>query len=99
MNFLSFKDKMFDLACFSTDQVYAWSPGFDRNNFSRWHKKGLLIKLKNGWYTFPEFRSKTDYALFFASRIYRPSYISLHSALSFYGMIPEAAGRHDGFGH
>jgi predicted transcriptional regulator of viral defense system len=31
-----------------------------------------------------------DYQLYFSNRIYRPSYISLHTALSFYGMIPEA---------
>ena len=31
-----------------------------------------------------------NFALYFANRIYRPSYISLHTALSFYGMIPEA---------
>jgi len=31
-----------------------------------------------------------DYTLFFANRIYRPSYVSLYTALSFYGMIPEA---------
>lgn len=33
---------------------------------------------------------KPGYALYFANRIYRPSYISLHTAWSYYGMIPEA---------
>lgn len=90
MNYLEFKEKMFDLACFNTDQVYAWQPSFDRNNLHRWTSKGLLIKLKQGLYTFPEYKKKPDFALYFANRIYRPSYISLHTALSFYGMIPEA---------
>lgn len=81
---------MFDLACFSIDQVYAWQPGFDRNNLRRWIEKGMLIRLRQGYYTFPEYKDKTDYAYYFANRIYRPSYISLHTALSFYGMIPEA---------
>lgn len=90
MNYIEFKEKMFDLACFNTDQIYAWQPGFDRNNLHRWTKKGLLIKLKQGLYTFPEYKKKPDFALFFANRIYKPSYISLHTALSFYGMIPEA---------
>lgn len=89
MIFLEFKNKMFDIACFTTDQVYAWKPGFDRNNFVRWVKKGLIIRLRQGYYTFPEYREKPDFALYFANRIYRPSYISLHTALSFYGMIPE----------
>lgn len=90
MNFFEFKDKMFDLACFNTYQVFAWQPDFDRNNITRWLKKGYLVRLKQGYYTFPEYKGKPDYPLYFANRIYRPSYISLHTALSFYGMIPEA---------
>ena len=90
MNYLEFRNKMFDLACFTTDQVFAWQPAFDRNNLSRWTNKGLLVRLRQGYYTFPEYKGMKDYALYFANRIYRPSYISLHTALSFYGMIPEA---------
>jgi len=90
VSYFEFRNKMFDLACFSIDQVYAWQPGFDRNNLRRWIEKGMLIRLRQGYYTFPEYKDKTDYAYYFANRIYRPSYISLHTALSFYGLIPEA---------
>ena len=90
MNFLQFRKQMFDLACFNINQIYAWQPGFDRNNLNRWEKKGFLIRLRQGYFAFSEYKAKADYALYFANRIYRPSYISLHSALSFYGMIPEA---------
>jgi predicted transcriptional regulator of viral defense system len=89
MNFLEFRNKMFDLACFNIDQVYAWQPDFDRNNLSRWSKKGLLIRLRQGYFTFPEYKNKRDFVYYFANRIYRPSYVSLHTALAFYGMIPE----------
>jgi len=90
MTFLEFKDKMFKLGCFNTHQVYAWDPGFDRNNFVRWVKKGLLLRLRQGYYTFPEYKDQADFALFFANRMYRPSYISLHTGLAFFGLIPEA---------
>jgi predicted transcriptional regulator of viral defense system len=90
MDFLEFKAKMFDLSCFNIHQVYAWQPDFDRNNFTRWTKKGYLIRLRQGYFAFSEFKGKRDYALYFANRIYRPSYISLHTALAFYGVIPEA---------
>jgi len=90
MNYLEFRNRMFDLGCFNTHQVYAWKPEFDRNNFVRWAKKGLLIRLRQGYYTFPEYKGRPDYTLYFANRIYRPSYISLHTALAFYGLIPEA---------
>ena len=90
MNYLEFRNRMFDLGCFNTHQVYTWKPEFDRNNFVRWAKKGLLIRLRQGYYTFPEYKGRPDYTLYFANRIYRPSYISLHTALAFYGLIPEA---------
>lgn len=90
MNFLEFKDKMFDLICFNIYQVFAWKPNFDRNNITRWIKKGYLVRLRQGYYAFPDYKGRPDYSLYFANRIYKPSYISLHTALSFYGMIPEA---------
>lgn len=90
MNFQEFRTKMFELECFNTNQVYAWKPDFEKNNLWEWTRKGLLVKLRNGYYTFPEFKSKSGFSFFLANRIYRPSYISLHTALAFYGMIPEA---------
>ena len=90
MSFLEFKDKMFDLAYFNIYQIYAWQPDFDHNNLTRWIKKGYLIRLRQGCFAFSEYKNKPDYSLYFANRIYRPSYISLHTALAFYGMIPEA---------
>lgn len=90
MNFLQFREKFFKLSIFTTDQVYAWYPNFDRNNFTRWIKKGLIIRLRQGLYTFPGNKTKPNFDLYAANRMYRPSYISIHSALSFYGLIPEA---------
>jgi predicted transcriptional regulator of viral defense system len=90
MNWIEFKSRMFDFGCFSVHQVYAWQPEFDRNNFGRWLKRGYLMRLRQGVYTFSEYTSKPDMAVYFAGRIYSPSYISLHTALSSYGLIPEA---------
>ena len=90
MNFPKFKHQLFDLACFNIHQVYAWRPDFDRNNLTRWTKKGYLIRLRQGYFAFSDYKNKPDYAFYFSNRIYRPSYISLHTALSFYGIIPEA---------
>ncbi len=90
MDWIEFKNKMFDLGCFSIHQVYAWWPGFDRNNLVRWTKKGYLLHLRRGWYAFPEYKDNPDFAEYIAGKIYNPSYISLHSALAFYGLIPES---------
>ena len=90
MNFIKFRSRFVSLACFNTDQIYASFPGFDRNNLGRWVTKGYLIRLRQGYYTFPEYREMKDFAWYFANRIYKPSYISLHTALSYYGIIPES---------
>ena len=90
MNFHEFRNQWFDLGSVNSNQVYSWQPNFDKNNLTRWTEKGLLLKLRNGYYTFPEYLNKTDFAYYIANRIYRPSYVSLHTALAFYGMIPEA---------
>lgn len=80
---------MYPLGVFNINQVLLWEKDFDRNNLTRWCHKGLLVKLRNQYYAFPEYRQVHDFARYVANRIYSPSYISLHSALSFYGMIPE----------
>ena len=90
MNWTTFRAKLFDFGCFSIHQVYAWQPGFDRNNFVRWTQKGYLVRLRQGVYAFSEYRGKANIAEYFAGRMYNPSYISLHTALSFYGLIPES---------
>lgn len=90
MSYLEFRSKMVGFACFNINQVYAWHADFDRNNLTRWVKNGYLIKLRQGWYAFSEYKEKKDYSWYFANKMYAPSYISLYSALAFYGLIPEA---------
>ncbi len=90
MNYPEFRKTFFDKLCFSTNLIKAQYGHFNNNNLTRWVKKGLLIKLRNGYYTFPEYQTDTDSLLYIANRIYRPSYISLHTALAFYNIIPEA---------
>jgi hypothetical protein len=55
---------------------------------TRWVKKGYLLKLKNGIYAFNK-----DYGQIrgeaVATVLYQPSYLSMESALSYYGFIPE----------
>ena len=89
MDYLTFRERMYPMGCFHINQVLLWEKDFDRNNLTRWCRKGRLVKLRNQYYAFPECASMPDFSRYVANRIYAPSYISLHSALSFYGMIPE----------
>ncbi|WP_055432771.1 type IV toxin-antitoxin system AbiEi family antitoxin domain-containing protein [Candidatus Symbiothrix dinenymphae] len=90
MNFIEFRTNFVELGCFNVHQVYAKYPKFDRNNLTRWVKAGYLGKLRQGYYAFSEYLGKSDFALYLSNRIYKPSYVSLHTALAFYGIIPEA---------
>ena len=90
MNFWQLRNQFYDLACFNVNQVYAWQPNFEKNNLTRWTKQSLLVKLRNSWYGFPEYLKIPNFQYFVSNKIYSPSYISLHAALAFYGVIPEA---------
>lgn len=58
-------------------------------------KKGVLIRLKKGMYLLePKFSGKTISELLVANVLYGPSYLSMESALWFYGLIPEAVFNH-----
>ena len=89
-SYISLRNKFIGYGCFSIYQVLMWDPGFDSNNYTRWCRQRLLVRLRRGWFAFPELLKTPDFARYIAGRIYKPSYISLQTALSFYGMIPEA---------
>ena len=55
---------------------------------SLWVKKGNLLRLKNGMYAFAKDKEKIE-GEEIASFLYEPSYLSLESALSWHGFIPE----------
>lgn len=55
---------------------------------SRWVDNKKLIRLRRGIFLFPE--AKID-ELVLANLIYRPSYVSLESALNYHGIIPDVS--------
>lgn len=60
---------------------------------SLWVKKRYLIRLKNGIYAFARDAEKLN-AEYIAHLLYQPSYLSLESAMSDYGFIPEMVYAH-----
>ena len=57
-----------------------------RTQLYRLAKKGLISPIKRGLYCFD--KSKID-ELELAGQLYSPSYVSLETALNFYGVIPD----------
>lgn len=61
-----------------------------RLQISRWVNDGKVIRLHKGLYTLSEPYRKTDYQPFcIANSLKKVSYVSLQSALSWHGVIPE----------
>jgi predicted transcriptional regulator of viral defense system len=64
-------------------------PKLNRRTVSSWVHKGLLHRVRNGFYRLAE-RPITELDRWvIANTIYAPSYISVRSALGYYGFIPE----------
>lgn len=62
-----------------------------KNQLSSWKKQGKLLHLRRGKYLLAKAYRKTEPSVYYISNyLYRPSYVSLHTALQFYSMIPEA---------
>jgi predicted transcriptional regulator of viral defense system len=89
MNYLFFRNQFINQEIISTQQIVRTFPNFDSRRLVEWQKKGYIEKVVNRWYRFLEI-PQDEYSLFWTSnRIYQPSYISLETALSFHGLIPE----------
>ncbi len=64
-------------------------PGFRQATLAGWNHRGAVRMLVRGWYVFAE--TQVDLPLLFdvGCRAYAPAYVSLESALSWHGLIPE----------
>jgi predicted transcriptional regulator of viral defense system len=89
LNFQSFRLSLSAYPVFSTTDIRLIFPGFDLKNLVNWQAKGYLLRIRNGWYQFIELNLTAEFVYFASNQVYQPSYVSLETALSFYGFIPE----------
>lgn len=88
-SFSAFRERFRDLPVVSLPEIQLNFPTLHRSRLSEWQRRGLLIKLRNGYYRLKE-RPMNERELWaIANQIYPPSYVSLRSALGYYGFIPE----------
>ncbi len=64
-------------------------PGFDDRQLHYWMKKGLVERLRKPYYRSAKRQWDQFERWSVANQVYSPSYISLESALSHHGLIPE----------
>ena len=59
------------------------------NNSTRWTATGRLYQLRRAVFAAPTYSKVKPHPFVIANRIVAGSYVSLQSALAYYGMIPE----------
>jgi hypothetical protein len=65
-------------------------PADVRRQLSRWVKSGRLLQLRRGLYALaPPYRRVRPHPFLVANRLVPGSYVSLHSALAYHGLVPE----------
>ena len=89
MNYTEFRDKMNPFPNFSIREIEKHFPDFDSRRLVEWQKKGFIQKLRNRYYFFSDQQINEAFLYYTANQLYRPSYVSLESALSRYRFIPE----------
>jgi len=97
MDFRTFKERYYELPVIDSRNITVLGSEnvqTVRNQLTRWARRGLLIPLRKGMYVFNAHdRSREISELYIANQLYEPSYVSLETALSFYGIIPERVVR------
>lgn len=77
-----FKSEEAQVVCFKNN------PNLVNLQLHQWLKRGALVRLKRGVYSFANMALK---AVDIAKTLYEPCYFSLEYVLSVYGILPEAA--------
>ncbi len=90
MNYLDFRTALYSFEVFCIRDIEKLFPKFDSRRLVEWQRKGYIQKLINKWYVFADIPINDRLRNRISNCLHRPSYISLESALSHYGLIPEA---------
>jgi predicted transcriptional regulator of viral defense system len=62
-----------------------------KNQLSKWSQDNRIMRVGRGKYLLNKtFRKQTPSVYYIANQLLRPSYVSMHTALQFHGLIPEA---------
>ena len=89
MNFIQFKSTLNDFPVFSTADIRTVDSNFDRRRLNEWQGKGYIRKISKGLYIFSDVDIDESMLFRIANKLYRPSYISLETAMAHYQLIPE----------
>ncbi len=89
ISYMDFEQQLLHFGVFSINDIKKIYPDFDSRRLNEWQKKKYISKIVNKWYQFNKLENTEQVLWWLSNRILQPSYISLESALSYYGFIPE----------
>ncbi|MFH0735549.1 MAG: hypothetical protein V1773_11740 [bacterium] len=90
MNYINFYNQLKSFPAFTLTDINKLSGKVYYPQLFEWQKKGYIKRIANSLFVFEDTNLDEMKLFYLANRIYEPSYISLESALSYYGFIPEA---------
>ncbi len=90
MRYFDLREKFNKFAVFSLNDIRKIDPNFNVRRISEWTDKDLIRRIRRGFYIFTDTPLKDETTFLIANKIYHPSYVSYETALSRYGVIPEA---------
>ncbi|MFA6637034.1 MAG: hypothetical protein WCV56_08065 [Candidatus Omnitrophota bacterium] len=90
MKFIDVKTKLSKNEIIDIRNVINFFDSIDRRRLYEWQKKGYITKLTSNFYVFSDVDIDDPFVRRIGNKIYSPSYVGLESALSYYGLIPEA---------
>jgi len=90
MKYIELRENLKDFIIFTSQDIKKIEPNFDLRRLYEWQQKNYIKKVKRGYYIFSDLKINEKTLYFIANKIYKPSYVSLESALSYYNLIPES---------
>lgn len=93
MNFLEFRNELKDFPVFGLNDIKKIPGKVYHHRLIEWQKKNFIQRLANETYFFRDQQVNEHFLFYAANIIYGHSYVSLESALSYYGFIPEGVYR------
>ena len=90
MNYYDFKKTYSGQGIFSLNSIERSCDNSLSSNLRRWNREGRILRIRQGWYLFPDDSGRSDIRMAAAGKIYCPSYLSLEYVLSWHEIIPES---------
>jgi len=91
MRYINLKQQLQEFTIFSIADIMKIDANFHRRRLNEWQDKNYIKKVVKGYYIFSDLKLNESALFEIANRIYNPSYVSFEAAISYYGLIPEAA--------